>query len=54
MGAAVGNCLAASLLFCLEKARVPVTDIRARVEGYVVRNESGRLRVGSSARPAAN
>ncbi len=46
LGAAVGNCLAASLLFCLEKAHVSVSDLTARVEGEIERNEKGRLRVG--------
>jgi organic hydroperoxide reductase OsmC/OhrA len=46
LGAAVGNCLSASLLFCLEKARVPVGDVTARVEGRMTRNERGRLRIG--------
>jgi len=46
LGAAVGNCLAASLLFCLEKAHVSVSDLTARVEGRIERNERGRLRVG--------
>jgi organic hydroperoxide reductase OsmC/OhrA len=45
LGAAIGNCLAASLLFCLEKAHVPVGDVKARVEGSIERNESGRLRI---------
>ncbi len=45
LGAAIGNCLAASLLFCLEKARVPVSDVIARVEGRIERNERGRLRI---------
>jgi uncharacterized OsmC-like protein len=47
LGAAVGNCLSASLLFCLEKARVPVTGMKARVVGQLERNEGGRLRIGS-------
>jgi organic hydroperoxide reductase OsmC/OhrA len=46
LAAAVGNCLAASLLFCLQKAHVPVAGIRARVEGSMDRNEKGRLRIG--------
>jgi organic hydroperoxide reductase OsmC/OhrA len=45
LGAAVGNCLAASLIFCLEKARVPVGDVTARVDGQLTRNERGRLRI---------
>ncbi len=47
LGAAVGNCLAASLLFCLQKARVPVVNVRATVDVSVVRNDKGRLRIGS-------
>ncbi len=47
LGAAVGNCLAASLAFCLQKAQVGVERIRARVTGTVERNDRGRLRVGS-------
>lgn len=46
VAAAVGNCLAASLLFCLGKARVETGEVRARVEGTLVRNERGRLRIG--------
>jgi organic hydroperoxide reductase OsmC/OhrA len=46
LGAAIGNCLAASLIFCLEKSRVPVGDVSARVEGRLARNERGRLRIG--------
>lgn len=46
LGAAVGGCLGASLLFCLRKARVPVSDLRTTVEGTLVRNERGRLRIG--------
>lgn len=45
LGAAVGNCLAASLLFCLEKARVPVRGMRAEVSGQMGRNAKGRLRI---------
>jgi organic hydroperoxide reductase OsmC/OhrA len=44
--AAIGNCLAASLLFCLGKARIPVGDLTARVTGQVIRNPAGRLRIG--------
>lgn len=49
IAAAVGNCLSASLLFCLRKARVNVRGVRARVEGRLVRNSRGRLRIGSLA-----
>ena len=47
LGAAVGNCLAASLLFCLQRARVPVAGLRAEVRGELARNEKGRLRIAS-------
>jgi organic hydroperoxide reductase OsmC/OhrA len=45
LGAAVGNCLSASLLFCLQKARVTVEDMRTDVHGTISRNEAKRLRV---------
>jgi uncharacterized OsmC-like protein len=45
LGAAVGNCLSASLLFCLRKARVNVEGMETRVHGRIVRNEKGRFRV---------
>jgi uncharacterized OsmC-like protein len=45
LGAAVGNCLAASLAFCLRKARVEVDDLTAHVATHVTRNEQGRYRI---------
>ena len=45
LAAAVGNCLAASLLLCLEKARVDLVDLRATVNGTMERNERGRFRI---------
>lgn len=47
LGAAVGNCLSASLLFCLRKARVDVEGMAADVDVTVARNERGRLRVSA-------
>lgn len=47
LASAVGNCLAASLLFCLRKARVDVQELRATVTGTMARNERGRLRITS-------
>lgn len=47
LGAAVGSCLGASLLFCLRKARVEVSDLQTTVAGTLVRNERGRLRIGA-------
>lgn len=46
LAAAVGNCLAASLLFCLGKSRIEPSALRATVEGTLVRNEQNRLRIG--------
>lgn len=45
LAAAIGNCLSASLLLCLSKARVEVVELRTTVEGGFVRNEEGRLRM---------
>ena len=45
LGAAVGNCLAASLAFCLRRARVDVAGLTARVTVRVDRNERGRFRI---------
>lgn len=47
LAASVGGCLSASLLFCLEKARLGVASLSTRVEGTLERNETGRLRVAS-------
>ncbi len=45
LAAAVGNCLSASLLFCLQRSRVDVSGMRATVEGVMARNEGGRWRI---------
>lgn len=45
LGAAVGDCLAASLAFCLRKARVGVDDLTAHVTTRVTRNTEGRFRI---------
>jgi len=46
LAAAVGNCLSASLLFCLQKARAGVTALHTDVTVDMTRNEKGRLRIG--------
>ena len=46
LATAVGNCLAASLLFCLGKARLTVEGLEAEVVTEFTRNERGRLRIG--------
>jgi len=45
LSAAIGNCLAASLTFCLRRARVDVQDMTAEVATHVSRNDRGRLRI---------
>lgn len=45
LASAVGNCLAASLLFCLKKSRVDVQGMQATAEAHIGRNEQGRFRI---------
>ena len=45
LGAAVGNCLAASLTFCLRRARMDVQGMTANVTTHVARKEHGRFRI---------
>ena len=45
LATAVGNCLAASLLFCLGKARLSVEGLEAEVLTEFTRNTAGRLRI---------
>jgi len=47
LAAAVGNCLSASLLFCLRKSRAEVESLDAEVYTKLTRNEKGRLRIDS-------
>jgi len=46
LAAAVGDCLSASLLFCLGKSRIEAGSLRTTVSGHYRRNERGRLRIG--------
>ncbi|MFN2239458.1 MAG: OsmC family protein [Thermoanaerobaculia bacterium] len=45
VAAAIGNCLSASLLLCLQKSRIVVSALRTHVELAIERNEAGRLRI---------
>jgi organic hydroperoxide reductase OsmC/OhrA len=45
LAAAVGNCLSASALYCLRRARIDVQGMRTTVSASLARNESGRLRL---------
>ncbi len=46
LAASIGNCLAASLLFCMKRRNKPLDAITADVKVALVRNEQKRLRVG--------
>jgi uncharacterized OsmC-like protein len=48
LSAAIANCLSASLLFCLQKARVNAGNVKTTVATTMIRNEKKRIRVGSS------
>ena len=45
LAAAVANCLASSLLFCLRRSRVDVREMKAKARVTLGRNARGRLRV---------
>jgi organic hydroperoxide reductase OsmC/OhrA len=46
LAAAIGNCLSASMLYCLRRAHLDVTAMRTTVSGTLERNDAGRLRIG--------
>lgn len=46
LAASIGNCLAASLMFCMKRQKKPVRSVAADLKVQLVRNESRRLRVG--------
>ncbi len=46
LAAAIGNCLSASLVFCMSKAKVPIEGVSADVNVEIVRTETRRLRIG--------
>ena len=45
LAAAIGNCLSASLMFCLERSKLEVDTVQAEVTPTVARNEEGRWRI---------
>lgn len=45
LAAAIGNCLSASLMFCLQRSKLKVEKVRAEVIPTVARNEEGRWRI---------
>lgn len=46
LAAAIGNCLAASLVFCLKRRGVVAHGVRSDLEVTMTRNDNKRLRVG--------
>ncbi len=48
LSASIGNCLSASLLFCMQKAHAVPDNMKATVTSTIVRNDRGRFRVGKS------
>jgi len=47
LAASIGSCLAASLTFCLNRAKIPLEGLITEVHADLVRNERRRLRVGA-------
>jgi len=45
LSAAIGNCLSASLLFCMRKAKVEVNQMKTVVRTSLARNKEGYWRV---------
>ncbi len=45
LAASIANCLSASLLFCLNKSRIQVKNLKAEAEPVVSRNKDGYWRV---------
>ena len=45
LSSAIGDCLSASILFCLNKSRVPVKNLKTNVKAKVARNDENLLRV---------
>ena len=48
LSAAIGNCLTASLLFCMQKTRAEAKDLKTTVTTTITRNDRGRFRVQNS------
>jgi uncharacterized OsmC-like protein len=45
LASAIGNCLAAALIYCLKKARIPVETLKSTVDTKIARNSQNQLRV---------
>ena len=47
LAAAIGNCLSASALYCLRRARIHVSAMKTSARARILRDERGRLRIGT-------
>ena len=45
LSSAIGHCLTASLIFCLQKSRIPLKHVATKVHTTLARSDSGRWRV---------
>ena len=45
LAAAIGHCMSASLLFCLNKSRISMKHVSTRVHATLAKNDAGRWRV---------
>ena len=45
LATAVGHCMSASLLFCLQKSRIPMKHVSTKVHATLARNDTGKWRV---------
>ncbi|MFH2050705.1 MAG: OsmC family protein [bacterium] len=48
LSAAIGNCLSASLMFCLKKARAEINGLKTKIKTKIIRTDKGRMRIGGS------
>ncbi len=47
LATAVGQCMSSSLIYCLNKARIPINNIETTVKTNLFKNEKGRTRIKS-------
>ena len=45
LAAAVGQCMSSSLIYCLNKARIPIKKLEATVKTNLFKNEKGLTRI---------
>ena len=45
LASALGHCLASSLIFCLQRSRIPLKHVATNVHTTLARNDAGRCRI---------